>query len=340
MTRHAAHSAAPAVPIPGVNRKATIVAFLGLFGCLLWSYWSTIAELCEFWSRNQDYSAGALVPPVAAYLVWRRRSDLTAEGVRPCWWGLAVLGFAELMRQAGVYYGVGSGARFALVVAIVGVVLLAAGARVARKLTWIFLFLFLMAPLPARVHEAIALPLQTKATTSAAIVLELCGFFVMREGNVLRLNEEASVAVAEACSGLRMLTAFVFIAAVLAFLIDRPRWQKLTLVLFSVPIAILSNTIRLVATSVFIYYAKNAALSEKFHDAAGLAMMPLALFFSVLLLRFLAFLGRPAQSVVRSGSVAAATVHGKHEGKRRAARSANAGAAARNTMTAGAPKSP
>ena len=283
-----------------VHVSPVAAAILGLSGCLLWSYWPTVVDLCQFWARNQDYSAGALVPFVAVYLVWRQRAELAAEPVKPCWWGLAILGLSEIMRQCGVYYGFGSGERYALVVAIAGIVVLAAGVRTARRLVWIFAFLILMIPLSARIHEAIALPLQTKATTSAAFVLELFGFFVTREGNVLRLNEEASVAVVEACSGLRMLTAFIFIASVLALVIDRPRWQKLTLVLFSVPIAILSNTIRLVATSVFIYYAHNAELSEKFHDVAGLAMMPLALFFSVVLLKFLAFLVKPQKPTKRT----------------------------------------
>ena len=270
-----------------------LIASLGLLGCLVWSYWPTITDLCVFWSRNQDYSVGALVPFAALYLVWRQRTFLLAERARPCRWGLVLLVIAEAMRQVGVYYGYGSGERYALVFAIAGVVLLAAGARVFWRLVWVFVFLLLMIPLPARIHEAIALPLQQRATSSAAFVLELLGFFVLREGNVLRLNEETSVAVAEACSGLRMLTAFVFVAAVLAFLIQRPRWHKLVLLLCSVPIAVLANAVRVVATSIFIYYAQDSALAEKFHDAAGLAMMPLALLFSMALLKFLGLLSTP-----------------------------------------------
>ncbi len=272
------------------QRWPLVAAVLGLLGCLLWSYWPTLVELAEFWARNQDYSSGALVPPAVLYLVWRQRAALLARPAQPCWWGMGLLALAEVLRQLGIYYGVGSGERYALVVSIAGVVLLAAGWRVFRRLTWVLVFLLLMVPLPARVHEAVALPLQQKAVASGAFLLELLGFFVMREGHVLRLEDRTSVAVAEACSGLRMLTAFVFVAAVLAFLIDRPRWQKAVLVLFSIPIAVASNSIRVVATSMFIYYADDPGLGEQFHDLAGLAMMPLAVGLSVGLLRFLALL--------------------------------------------------
>lgn len=303
---------------------SVLAASIGLLGCLLWSYWPTLVELAEFWSRNQDYSIGALVPLVALYLLWRQRAALLALPARTCWWGLVLLVLGETLRQVGVYYGIGSGERYALVVSVAGVVLLAAGWRVFCRLTWVFAFLLLMVPLPARVHEALALPLQDKAIASAAFVLELLGFFVVREGHVLRLNEDTTVAVAEACSGLRMLTAFVFVAAALAFLIERPRWQKAVLVLFSIPIAVLSNSVRVVATSVFIYYAHDPALSERFHDLAGLAMMPLALAFSVALLNFLNLL-RPSRAV---NAAAEPTRAARARGGQPAA--ANSGRAARD----------
>lgn len=276
-----------------------LIASGTLLVCLLWSYWPTIVELREFWMRNQDYSVGMLVPLVAVCLVWRKRALLLAEGARPCWWGLALLALAEAARLVGVYYGYGSAERYALLLAIAGVVLLAAGGRIFRRLLWVLVFLSLMVPLPARVHEAVALPLQDKATTSAVFALELLGFFIVREGHVLRLDGGTTIAVSEACSGLRMLTAFIFVAAVLAFLIDRPRWQKLTLVVFSIPIAVISNSVRVIATSIFVYHAKDPSLSDRFHDGAGLAMMPLALLLCVGLLKFQGLLSVSDRSPVQ-----------------------------------------
>ena len=275
-------------------------ALAALAACLLWSYWSTIKELCQFWARNQDYSVGALVPLVAGYLVWRDRAELGRQSVRPCWWGCGVILLAEAARLGGVYFGYGSAERYALVLCIAGTVLLAAGWAVFRRLGWVMAFLVLMVPLPARVHELIALPLQNLATASAVFGLELLGFFVMREGNVLRLESGESVAVAEACSGLRMLTAFVFVAALLAFLVSRPRWHKLVLVSFSVPVAVLCNSLRVIATSLFVHYSGSSSFTTAFHDAAGLAMMPLAILVSVGLLTLLKTVSdaRPASEPV------------------------------------------
>ena len=274
-------------------RRPATWAALGLAACLLWSWWPTIVELVQFWSRNQDYSVGILVAPVAIYLAWRRRASLAALPARPCWWGAGLLVLAELIRFGGVYFGYGSAERYALVCAIAGVTLLVAGWSVFWRLKWVLAFLLLMVPLPARAHEAVAIPLQNGATASAVFGLELLGFFVLREGNVIRLENGHAVAVAEACSGLRMLTAFVVVAAVLVLLFERPRWHKAVIMLCSVPIAVLSNSIRVIATSLFVHYSGSALLTDRFHEAAGLAMMPLAIVFSIGLLMLLGFLSTP-----------------------------------------------
>ncbi len=283
----------------GVARMGTGWVWLaGLAACFLWSYWPILTDLRAFWSRNADYSAGQLVPLVSVYLVWRERSFLKAGGVRPSLWGAVLLASAELLRCGAAWYGFGSGERLAVVVGIAGVVLLVGGREAFWRLRWVLAFLLLMLPLPARIHEAVALPLQHLATALAAFLLELAGFFVVREGHILRLNAQTTVGVTEACSGLRMLTAFMFVSAVLAFVISRPAWQKAVLIASSVPIAVVSNAVRSFVTGVFVYYARNPELSEQFHDAAGLAMMPLAVLLSVGLLAFLRLLS-PASDPVR-----------------------------------------
>lgn len=278
----AARQSPPAAAVEsGLPGRGALLGSLALLAaCLVWSYWPTIRELVEFWGRSEDYSVGALVPLVAVGLVVRDWAALRRVPVQPCIWGLLMLAGAEGLRLGGEYFGVGSGARYALVVAISGVVLLAAGPALLWRLRWILVFMLLMVPWPARIHEAVAIPLQGAATHGTVFGLELLGYFVIREGHVIRLEDQTAVAVTEACSGLRMLTAFIFVAAVLAFLVDRPRWQRVALLLSSIPIAVVSNALRGVATAMFMFYVRDERLGELFHDAAGLAMMPLALLMS------------------------------------------------------------
>jgi exosortase/archaeosortase family protein len=84
-----------------------------------------------------------------------------------------------------------------------------------------------------------------------------------------------------------MLTAFVFVAAVLAFVMQRPRWQRITMLAASVPIAVVSNAVRVVATAIYACFVNSAERVEPFHDIAGLLMMPFGLALSLGLLALL-----------------------------------------------------
>jgi exosortase len=196
--------------------------------------------------------------------------------VAPCWWGVGLIILGQAARAFGLMFFYESAERYSLVLTVAGIVLLVVGRQLFWQLRWILLFLFLMVPLPGRIHNLISGPLQNLATAGAVCTLELFGVTVVREGNVMVLNDNVPVAVAEACSGLRMLTAFVVVAATLAYVVNRPRWQKATLVLSSVPIAILCNLARLVATAVLYMVASSEIAESFFHDFAGLTMMPLA----------------------------------------------------------------
>ncbi len=249
---------------------------LALLAVTVLSYWSTIAVLFKEWQRNDDYSAGQLVPLIAIFLVWRERKTLRRCLLRPCWWAIALLILAQTARIFGLLFMYESAERYSLVLTIAGLVLMVAGWQVFRSVSWILLFLFLMVPLPGRVHNLISGPLQKIATTGSVFLLEAFGVRVSQQGNVVMLNEKIPMAVAEACSGLRMLMAFVIITAFMAYMVNRSRRQKTVLLLSSVPVAVMCNILRLCVTAVLFLLASAEVAQKFFHDFAGLAMMPIA----------------------------------------------------------------
>jgi exosortase len=166
--------------------------------------------------------------------------------------------------------------RYSLLLAVAGLVLLVAGWQVFRRLIWILLFLFLMLPLPGRVHNMIGGPLQRLSTTGSVFLLEAFGTRVSQQGNIVVLGDNTPMAVAEACSGLRMLTAFIIVAAFVAYMVKRPRWQKGVLLVSSVPVAVMCNIIRIFLTAMIMLYVSMELGEKFFHDFAGLVMMPAA----------------------------------------------------------------
>jgi len=160
-----------------------------------------------------------------------------------------------------------------------GWILMITGWQVFRRVFGILLFLFLMVPLPARVHNLISPPLQSFATTGSIFLLEAFGTSVSRQGNIIMLSGNTPLGVAEACSGLRMLVAFVIAAVFIAYLVKRPRWQKAVLLASSIPVAVICNVIRIFVTALLMLYVDSEVAQRFFHDISGFVMIAIAVSF-------------------------------------------------------------
>jgi exosortase len=263
---------------PGVRRGFRLgLAVLALVTITVWAYWWTMVGVFDAWRSNDDYSAGQLVPLVAVFLVWRKRDALRQCTLSPCWWvGVPLLLFAQVAATYGVLSFRFSAERYAFVLTIMALVLLVLGREVFQRLFWILIFLFLMFPLPGRIHGAISDPLQNLATTGSVFLLESTGMRVSQQGNIVMLNDSIPMAVAEACSGLRMLTAFIIVAAFVASVIKRSGLQKVILLVSSIPIAVVCNMLRISLTAVVMLHVSVKVGEKFFHDFAGVVMMPAA----------------------------------------------------------------
>jgi len=253
-----------------------VLALMSLLGATVWSYWGTIGQLWEEWQSNEDYSAGQLVPVVALIFVWVERKKLAACVPRPCWWGgMALLVLAQLGRAFGLLFMFESGERYSLALTITALVLLVGGRQVLRCLGWTLLFLFLMVPFPGQIHNRISGPLREMATNGSVFLLEVFFNEIRHEGHIIYFKEH-TLGVLEACSGLRMLTAFIIVACFIAYMVRRPRWQKGVVVFSSIPIAVVCNVIRIFVTALLIALVSSEVGEKFFHDFAGLVMMPAA----------------------------------------------------------------
>jgi len=276
----------------GKVQKELRVRILWTFGIsilaavFMWSFAPQLKELWSIWQESDEYSSGLLVPFLAVYVLWVRRAKISNVPIRPSIWGVFALTAAAGFRYFGLFFMYSSAERLSIVLSIASVVLLVFGWRMLWKLSPILLFLLLMLPLPRSVHTAIMLPLQNLATTSAVFLMEMMGYAVVREGNIIHING-TSVAVAEACNGLRMVMSFFVITALVVLLAQRKFWEKLAILFSSLPIALLCNTIRLTVTAIAFTVLAGQNYEEIFHDFGGYAMMPVAVMIVVFELWFL-----------------------------------------------------
>ena len=99
---------------------------------------------------------------------------------------------------------------------------------------------------------------------------------VLREGNVLVLPN-ATLQVAEACSGMRSLVSLLTMALVIARFSDYRTTARIAIVVASIPVAIAVNGVRVAITSAATYSFGPVAAEGLIHEMLGWLMFLLAL---------------------------------------------------------------
>lgn len=225
-------------------------------------------KLVSDWSTDDNYSHGFLVVPVALYLAWERRGQLAAAPSRPSGLGLVVIAGSLLVLAAGTLGAELFLTRVAMVGVLVGVVLFAYGWVHLRLLAFPLAFLLLMVPLPAIVFNQVALPLQLLASQVGEAGLRAFDVPVLREGNVMLLAN-TTLEVAEACSGIRSLVSLLTLAIVYGYFMDSRMWVRWVLALATVPIAVLTNGVRVAGTGLAAHRYGPEAAEGFLHTFSG-----------------------------------------------------------------------
>ena len=76
-----------------------------------------------------------------------------------------------------------------------------------------------------------------------------------------------------------MSTIFLALAVAITLVTTRPWWERITIIMSAVPIAILVNVIRITVTGILYVVASHELAEAVFHDLAGWIMMPMAMGF-------------------------------------------------------------
>jgi exosortase len=271
---------------------------------LAWAYWPNLRDLAWKWSDDPNYSHGYLVVPIALAILWQRRDTLDPARARPHWAGWAAL-LGVLAARAWLFERNEQWIESATIPLAAGALVLAFGGW--YLLRWALpavAFLWFMLPLPPRINIVLAGPLQRLATDGSTTLLQLLGLPVMSQGNVIFVGTRM-LNVEQACNGLSMLLSFVTLITATTILVrSRPVWERVILLFSTVPIALVSNVLRITITAwAYHQFGPEAVVFpgwspvfagwtvEKFvHDTAGWAMMPIALALVFLELRLLAWL--------------------------------------------------
>jgi exosortase len=249
-----------------------IAWFLGL---LILLFLPVLKPMVAEWIDDETMGYAFFVPLLAGFIVWRARKRIMAQPVKPFWPAilLVIWGFLQMMLGfLGADFFI---ARTAFWIAIVGVIWTLAGTQVLRSMAYPLFLLVFMIRLPLFVNQQLTFPLQIFASKVAAGTLGLMGIPVLRNGNIIELASQ-QLQVVEACSGIRSLLSLAFLSFAYSYFFDHRVWMRLVLFLSTIPIAIMTNSLRITLTGVFSEF--NTKLAEGvYHEFEGWVIFMLAL---------------------------------------------------------------
>ena len=242
-----------------------------------WAYWPNLRDLVRRW-EDPDYTHGYLVIPVALAILLRRPAKAKEDDapMAPSWWGWLVV-VAALVARA-VFYELGKSwlETVTILAVIAGLTVSLGGWRLLGRDWPAIAYLGFMLPLPPGLNNLLSLPLQRLATQASCRLLRLTGLWVIAEGNVLDIADNR-LEVATACSGLSMLMMLAATISAMVLLVPLAPWRRVVLLASIIPVALISNVLRITATG-WCYYLFGAGRGAHFaHDWAGYLMMPMAL---------------------------------------------------------------
>jgi exosortase len=275
----------PAVPQVEVgifdpSQRTPLMMLGGLLVLLVAAYWDMFTLTSSAWSEDL-YSHGWIIPLFAVGILWLRWQPFQPVPVSERWLGLLILGIGLGTRLFAAEYTILPLDRLSFIPSIFGAFMLVGGLHAVRWAWPGLVFLVFMFPLPTALEVNVLNRLQRMATISSTFVLQTLGVAAFRQGNLIQIPGMGQpLNVAEACAGLRMATIFGALAVAMVFIIDRPWWDKLVILISAIPIALIVNIVRITVTAVLTMWVgqENYAVQKICHDYAGyVIMMPLAL---------------------------------------------------------------
>jgi exosortase len=233
----------------------------------------------EALSRFMDDSMGfvAVVSLVAGAALFIGESvDFSQVTSSARWAGVGLVTLGVALRAGATYFPNVTPEMYSFVPAVAGLFLLIGGWPVLKWAGPAIGFLIFMFPLPGILDTKLLSPLQGLATRASTYCLQTIGLSAYSEGNTIFVGE-VHMGVVEQCSGLRMLTMMVALSVAFTLVTNRPIWERIVIVLSSVPIALAVNIIRITVTGIMHVTVGPELANKIFHDLAGWVMMPMAL---------------------------------------------------------------
>ena len=249
------------------------------------AYWGPIRNLLvSRWISDGNWSHGWLIPPLSLYFLGTQRDEFAVATPRRSYLGALVLALSLTVYFLGAWrFRMGYPQAVSMIGAIAGITLLLGGWSVLRTAWFSIAFLWFAIPLPQRIYYDLTFPLRKIATTVSAALMPLFapGLHTDAQSVVIDYTwpgvSQGTLNVEEACSGMRLMMAFVVLGVAMAFLFVRSWWQRAIMVASCIPIAVFCNTIRVTVTGLLHVHGRPDLSRGTPHQLLGILTLGVAM---------------------------------------------------------------
>ena len=272
-------------PLRSGLKVRPVIQVLGLTAILI-GFAPFLWKLARFAFNSDLYSYILIIPPLVIYLLFLDRKKAALEFVPslPVATALLCIAFmALLLSQAGMLTndGLRESDRlglpaFALVTFVLGGIVLTRGIRCLRAFAFPFFFLYFLIPLPSWVEKMLTHFLQIASAELFYGIVSLTGLPIWRDGNIFQLPG-LTLEVAEECSGIRSTMVLIMTGLLAAHLFLRTPWRKALLVLCTLAIGILRNSLRIATLALLTVKVNSQVIYGPIHQQGGTPFFILSL---------------------------------------------------------------
>jgi len=264
-----------APPVPGrFVTPANIIFAIGLAAIVL----PTMIQVARVsWSTEQG-GHGPIVLATGIWLLWRELKAGNAEP-RPGKLTTGLLLMAPLMAifLFSRITGVLEIEAFAMYGALITAAYLLVGGAVLRTIWFPLVYLAFTLPPPDTVVAAVTQPIKIAISSGVVSLLDLVGYPVASSGVTIQIGQY-QLLVAAACAGLNSIVTLGALCLFYVYLRHRSNFTAfIVMALAAIPVAIVSNFIRVLVLVLVTYHFGDSAAQGFIHDFAGLLMFAVAL---------------------------------------------------------------
>jgi len=231
----------------------------------------------DSWSTEQG-GHGPLVLATGLWALWR---ELTRNRIerRPGKLGIAlpIMGLMLVIFMVARITGVIEIEAFAMYGALITASYTLFGTALLRAAWFPLVYLAFTLPPPDTVVAAVTQPIKIAISSWTVSVLSLFGYPIASSGVTIQMGQY-QLLIAAACAGLNSIVTLSALCLFYVYLRHRSNpIAFLVIALAAIPVAIISNFVRVMALVLITYHFGDAVAQGFVHDFAGLTMFAVAL---------------------------------------------------------------